>query len=75
VRGQQRSKAVDRHEELKKLAREHVERHLGDVCDGDDAAAIADEAWNLAFDAAFDAGASRKAARKVADEISKEFTR
>ena len=64
----------DRLATLRQLARENIERHLGDACDpDDDAAVIADNAYVLAFDAIYDAGASAEVARQVAEEISKEF--
>jgi hypothetical protein len=40
------------HERLLEIARGNIERHLGDVCEGDDSAdSIFDEAYTLAFDA------------------------
>jgi len=65
---------MDRMEELKKLARENVDRHLGDACDSDDAPdVIKDNIYVLAHDAVFDAGASMEVARQVATEISREM--
>ena len=64
----------DRLETLKQLARDNIDRHLGDACDSDDdPEVIADNAYTLAFDAVYDAGASREIARQVAAEISKGF--
>jgi hypothetical protein len=61
-------------EELRKLAREHVERYLGDACDpDDDPEVIEDNVYILAYEAIIDAGASMVAARQVAMEISKEM--
>ena len=65
----------DRLDVLRQLARDNINRHLGDVCDSDDdPEVIADNVYVLAFDAIHDAGASVEVARKVAEEISKEFT-
>ena len=65
----------DRLDVLRQLARDNINRHLGDVCDSDDdPEVIADNVYVLAFDAIHDAGASAEVARRVAEEISKEFT-
>jgi hypothetical protein len=59
---------------LRQLARENVERHLGDACDpDDDPSVIEDNAYVLAHDAVVDAGASMEVARMVAEEISMEL--
>lgn len=64
----------DRTEALKQIARDNVERHLGDVCDADDDPdTIREEIYVLAFDAVFDAGASAEAARRVAEAIAQEM--
>ena len=64
----------DRLDVLRQLARENVERHLGDACDPDDAPdVIAENAYVLAYDAVVDAGASMEVARMVAEEISGEM--
>lgn len=66
---------LDRFDTLKQLARENVDRFLGDACDpDDDPRIIADNVYVLAFDAVYDANASAEAARTVANEIVKEYT-
>ena len=57
-------------DEFERAARENLECHIGDVCDGDeDLEVIRDEAWTLAFDGAVDAGASREDAARIAWDI------
>jgi hypothetical protein len=59
------------HERLLEIARGNIERHLGDVCEGDDSAdSIFDEAYTLAFDALADAGTPHDVARTVAKEAA-----
>ena len=64
----------DRLDVQRQLARENVERHLGNACDSDDdPEVIAENAYVLAHDAVVDAGASMEIARTVAEEISREM--
>lgn len=56
---------------LEEVARGNVERHLGDVVDGDGSAdAVYDEAYTLAFDALHDAGAEDGKAREIAQSVA-----
>lgn len=58
-------------DELKEIARGNVERHLGDVCEGEDSAdSIYDEVYTLAFDALHDAGVPDETARSIAKELA-----
>lgn len=60
--------------DFEQAARENLERHIGDVCDGDtDLEVIRDEAWTLAFDGAADAGASREQACEIAHKVVEEL--
>lgn len=69
-----RSEAATERERLTEIARGNVERHLGDVCDGDDSAdAIYDEVYTLAFDALHDAGVENDLARSIATELGQSF--
>jgi hypothetical protein len=58
-------------DELRDIARGNIERHLGDVCEGEDSAdSIYDEAYTLAFDALHDKGVNDDKARTIAQEIA-----
>jgi hypothetical protein len=53
------------------IARGAIERHLGDVCAGDESAdTIYEEAFTIAFDALHDAGIEQYTARRIAQEIA-----
>lgn len=59
---------------MEEIAVGNVERHLGDVCEGDDSPdAIYDEAYTLAFDALVDAGYSSAMARSVAANVAQRY--
>lgn len=61
---------MDRFEQA---ARDNVERHIGDVCTGDDdPEVIKDEAYTLAFDGAVAAGAGHREAAEIATRIAEE---
>lgn len=73
VRGMPLSSDLDRkeRERLEEIARGNVERHLGDVCEGDDSAdAIYDEAYTLAHDALIDADVNPMLACELAREVA-----
>jgi hypothetical protein len=57
-------------DEFEKAARENLDRHIGDVCSGDDdIEVIREEAWTLAHDGAVDAGATMEQACEIAYRI------
>lgn len=57
-------------DEFEKAARENLERHIGDVCTGDDELeVIREEAFTLAFDGAIAAGASHEQACQAAYNV------
>lgn len=60
-------------EQYHELARGAIERHLGDVCEGEDSAdSIYSEAYSLAIDALIDAGCHIELAGAIAsDEAQK----
>jgi hypothetical protein len=62
-------------ERLTEIARGNVERHLGDVCDGDSDSpdSIYDEVYTLAFDALHDAGVPDDTARSIATELGQSY--
>jgi hypothetical protein len=61
-------------DEMRDKARGNIERHLGDVCDGEESAdAIYDEAYTLGFDALHDAGVNVETARRIAAEVAQTF--
>lgn len=58
-------------DECREIARGAIERHLGDVCTGDDSAdSIYDEAYTIAFDALHDKGATNEQAQTIAREVA-----
>jgi hypothetical protein len=69
-----REAVIHEDDELREIARGAIERHLGDVCEGDDSAdSIYDEAYTIAFDALHDKGAPDVQARKIAQEIAQSI--
>jgi len=61
-------------DEFERAARENLERHIGDVCTGDeDIEVIREEAWTLAFDGAADAGAAHERACEIAWNVVEEL--
>lgn len=69
-----RPKTQNSDKELREIARGNIERHIGDVCKGEDSAdAIYDEAFTLAFDALHDKGVKDTTARRIAEEIATSF--
>jgi hypothetical protein len=60
--------------EMRDVARGNIERHLGDVCDGEESVdAIYDEAYTLGFDALHDAGVDDKTAGRIARKVARTF--
>jgi hypothetical protein len=63
-------------EKMKEIARANVDRHLGDVCDGDATAdVIHEEVRVLALDALIDAidDVDEKTAGEIANELANEI--
>lgn len=61
-------------DEFEQAARDNIDRHIGDVCTGDDDLdVIRDEAWTLAHDGAVDAGANHNRACEIAWKVTEEL--
>lgn len=61
-------------DEMIKIARENIERNLGNVCTGDDPPdTIYEETYVLGFDALVDKGVDRHTAHDVAQGIAKSM--
>jgi len=55
------------------IARGNIERHIGDVCDGESDDSVYDEALTLATDALHDAGCPEDLIGEIAREVSMCF--
>lgn len=66
--------AAEAEEKLRDVARGNIERHLGDVCDGEESAdAIYDEVYTLAHDALVDHGVDAEQAGRIAQELAQGY--
>lgn len=59
--------------EMNRIARDNVERHLGD-CEVEDLDEMFDNAYVLAFDALHDRGVPHQTAREIARKLARELT-